>query len=770
MDLNDNMIWTDAAPAKQGYLHAGFRRGFQLEAAPTEAKLRIFAYTRYELFVNGEYVGRGPSRHELARPEFDEWDVKGRLIAGRNVVAVLVHRDVPSGRVREHAPGVAVQLGARLAGGGEFSLATDGSWSAFAEASYGPERAVWASFEEHRDARAMPGDWTAVDFDASKLPVAVKVAADDRRVWPEVRPRTIPLLRETTVECVTTPGEKASADGAGFAVEDGGEIRVEAPRILQAYWDVEIEAEAGVKIEATPLLPEGHKGATNSYITRAGKQTWRSGDTWGLKGLAVKVTCGRARLSAPRLVEVLYPFDRVGSFVSSDEGLNKTWDVATRSVMLLSEDAYVDCADRERVEWMDCDPPAYDVTRVALAGPGEDGKPLFSDPRLFKDMLLRTALTQREDGMVKAHTCSERWDIHAIMEDRACDWVEGLRKYEEATGDDAFIAEIWPRVEKLLEWFLTRRTERGLVNAREWVAWDNPMSYATCEGAANNAFIYRALKDGAYLAGCIGRTDDASRLGVAADALAADFNKQLWVEGAGAYAAACGTPVLKHGDDLFKKKIDLKVVDGLVEPTLHANLFALDRGIVPPERRGKVVAWTLAHADQIKQVMANHFYFKLLYALDMAECDQQVIDRIRKGWKGMAESPWQTTWEGMNGGSKVHIYGAVPGHTLSTYVLGVRRDLPVGEGRLVIQPHLADLAFARGTVSTELGLVEVSWKKSGDAFDFEFTVPEGAQADVYLPAGTKRTVTLDGEKASTLLQGRWQTLTVGAGKHAGQSL
>ncbi len=75
----------------------------------------------------------------------------------------------------------------------------------------------------------------------------------------------------------------------------------------------------------------------------------------------------------------------------------------------------------------------------------------------------RTALTLQPDGWVKAHTCSDRYDIHAKMEDRACEWVAGIRRYYEATGDTALLREIWPAVTAQMEYFLERRTPRGLV-------------------------------------------------------------------------------------------------------------------------------------------------------------------------------------------------------------------------------------------------------------------------------------------------------------------
>jgi len=37
-------------------LHAVFAREFTLDALPTEAVVRLFAYTRYRLYINGVYL------------------------------------------------------------------------------------------------------------------------------------------------------------------------------------------------------------------------------------------------------------------------------------------------------------------------------------------------------------------------------------------------------------------------------------------------------------------------------------------------------------------------------------------------------------------------------------------------------------------------------------------------------------------------------------------------------------------------------------------
>ena len=59
--LNQSFIWTANQAATNESLHVGFRWEIFLPAAPSQARLHLFAYTRYQLFVNGEYVGRGPN-------------------------------------------------------------------------------------------------------------------------------------------------------------------------------------------------------------------------------------------------------------------------------------------------------------------------------------------------------------------------------------------------------------------------------------------------------------------------------------------------------------------------------------------------------------------------------------------------------------------------------------------------------------------------------------------------------------------------------------
>jgi hypothetical protein len=435
----------------------------------------------------------------------------------------------------------------------------------------------------------------------------------------------------------------------------------------------------------------------------------------------------------------------------------------------MSEDAYVDCADRERTEWAENSPPDFDVTRVAMAGPGKDGSKVYADPRLLEELLRRTALTLQPEGWVKAHTCSDRFDIHAKMEDRACDWVEEARLYYESTGDAALIREIWPAISAQMHYFLARRSARGLVIGREWVIWGNPMGYQTCEGAGINAFVYRALVDAAFLGNAIGQTRDAGTFEAAAKDLASAFNRVLWDEGDGTYYSGYATDQAELPLGTKNQRLTLEVHDHLIAPTVFPALFALDQNIVPVERIPSVTKYLLSEPDPNARMMFYYYYFKQLYNQNQPDLDQRVLDMIRAKFKPMADWPWQTTWEEFSGGSKAHCYGMYPAYFLSAFVLGVRPAGPAASKHLLIDPRLGDLSNAEGTVVTEFGPVPVSWKRSADHLDFAFQLPDGVSATLRVPPQIgKAGLKLDGTQIpASISDASVVSVEVKSGSHKG---
>ncbi|HZL78258.1 MAG TPA: alpha-L-rhamnosidase N-terminal domain-containing protein [Candidatus Limnocylindrales bacterium] len=757
MALSASLVWTGQPDAdeKNGSCVA-FRKHFQLVDAAKKVTLQIFADTRYMLWVNGQQVQRGPARFEPQSPEYDSVDVSPFLHKGDNLIVVLVTSRISNGKTRMHAPGISAQLMQF----GQSICTTDATWKWSNQTRYRGVKTDWPNIYDMVDARVEDGDWTLPNYDDSKW-AAVQPT---QNTWGALTGRRIPWLRETVVEPVWTnelrwPVTLTTNEAVSFKFQ----------HLVLAYVQIEMDADEGSELELT-YSPK------TKILCRAGKQTYISTDTHSIFEGGIRVKSGRVTLQSVKFVERLYPFDRIGSFKSSDPLLDKLWTTCVRGLEITSEDAYVDCTDRERVEWMDCDPPAFDVTRVAMAGSAPDGKEIYSDPRLLEEMLRRTAYTLQPDGWVKAHTSSDRFDIHAKMEDRACDWVEGARRYYESCGKTEVIREIWPAMVAQMNYFLDRRTPRGLVCAREWVVWGNPVGYQTCEGTALNAFICRALADAAFLGNLIGEKKQAKQFDHAAKDLAKAINTVLWDEVAGTYYAGYyDLAVAKKAADY--RPLKLKVEDNLIEPTRHAALFALDQVVVPENRRASVTQFLMNHAPTQNDIMQYYYFFKQQYAADDSAQDLAVLNKQRAEWKDMAESRYEAAFEGLHSwGSQAHCYGMFPAYFLSSYVLGVRLDGPVQKKSLLIEPRLGDLTEASGTVVTEFGPMFVSWKLEGNQWNYVIDTSKLMTAPtihLHLPVGTgKFSAGLDEAFLKTgahgvKQQGRWLNVPLTLGKHQG---
>ena len=752
--LQSSMIRVGQETPSEG-VAVTFRKTFELAKTPGTATLSIFADARYILWLNGQYIERGPARFQPNGPEYDTIEIASNLRAGTNVLALLVVGNLSGGKIMRHVPG----LTAILDCDGKEVLRTDAAWKCTLNNSYLKVRATWADLLDERvDARVLNGDWTALDYDDRQWQMAKPIAGS---IWGPLTARRIPRLRETPV-----PFEIQNGAALPVALTNGQRLRFTTSRLVQAYPAIAFTADADTEMAINPYKV--------TYIAKAGPQTYFTLDSMGTTQVEIVVKRGRATINGFKLLERLYPYTRLGSFKCNDPFLNRLWEMCARSCEVLSEDSYVDCADRERVEWMDDTPPGFDITETAMAGPaGADGNIVFSDPRLLEELVRRTGLTLQPDGWVKAHTCSDRYDIHAKMEDRACDWLAGLRIYYEATGDTKVIKEIWPAVVAQMNYFLERRTPRGLVRARDWVVWGNPLGYYTGETTTLNVFVQRALADSAFLADVIGAKADGEKFSGAANELTDAINAVLWDESTGAYFSG-------YFDDLDatnlnntiggKRKVPLPVANHLTPSTLHANVFALDQGVVPAEHRASVLAAILKQTPDRASgsIMIFYYLMKQLYVLDRPDLDTRILNWFRQGWQPMVANPWECSWEGFSGGSKAHIYGMYPGYFLSAEVLGVRREAPVWKHQLVIEPHLGDLTNAEGVVVTPFGTVPVEWNTADGVLHFKVTVPENTEARLALACKSgHEEIHVNGKSLRGTVQGARLVLNLKPGAYTG---
>jgi alpha-L-rhamnosidase len=801
------MIWISLPTQEAGHaICVAFRKQFEVAEEPAKAQLHIFGDSRYVLWINGEYVLRGPSRFHPKRPEYDTVDVKPWLRRGSNTLAVLLQSGLSGQRSMRHAPGLAVQLDVEDAAAAVLHLVTDSSWRASGDTRFLPPLTLNGCVVDNIDAAREKANWVQPEFDDSGWAYATPT---DGTQWGSFRPRSIPLLRETEVPPTailavkegkqTDHSYRPLPDALPLEIRAPAEIVIDVGQMVLGYYVLDFEAEQGTHLQVTPAQTCSNGIVhripaflgTADHRARSGRQTYMSTDTCGFKYLHLKLNSGRMHLHGANVVNRLYPFDCPGRFHSSDPMLNELWDMAVHTARVNSEDGCVDAC--ERGEWMTAHID-YPVIRVAFSGPGPEGTTLYSDSRLIGNMLRRLALTQEGDELMLSCSPSdlhlEPGNIHARIEDLVCFWVETLRRYYDNTGNIELASELWPVLTKQMQWFLDRRTKRGLVHAREWfLHFDNPVSFQMCEGTTLNASICRVFEDAAYLATVLGRKEQARQYAAAAASLYRSINRHLWDAASGTYYAGIQEGKKTPSDFSLSwepqrtKAYFAEIKPGQKEfpPTVQAAMMALNRGIVPPDRLESVRRYLLAHCGDLNSPYTHLFLFEELYKMDSPEADRQVLQIIRQRWQSMVEAkdPGTLREQFSECDYVCHDFGTVPASFLSTYVLGVRTDGPIWNKRIIIEPRLGDLKEAEGVVVTEHGLVPVSWQKKDDdqGLSFDFEIPSSVEANVSIPGvSEKPTLTINGEALVTKgevvkrakLGDRFITMQYGSGKYSGK--
>ena len=119
-------IWTDAVAANS---MIACRGTLKLPAAPRRAALRIFADTKYKVYINGRFAGAGPAPFRKPVVMVDAFDATPFLCAGANTVLIVAHfigSEVKYNIAEQ--PGVIAALEVGLAGGRTAQLATGAAW------------------------------------------------------------------------------------------------------------------------------------------------------------------------------------------------------------------------------------------------------------------------------------------------------------------------------------------------------------------------------------------------------------------------------------------------------------------------------------------------------------------------------------------------------------------------------------------------------------------------------------------------------------------
>lgn len=289
------------------------------------------------------------------------------------------------------------------------------------------------------------------------------------------------------------------------------------------------------------------------------------------------------------------------------------------------------------------------------------------------------------------------------------------------TGNTESLAQAYDALtkEKTLEsWagadgLLNTSGQRDIV---DWPSGERDGYVLTDVNTVVNAFYCLNLRQMADIATALGKTSDASRYrDMAARALAA-FNSKLSDTKTGLYVDGVGT----------------------THSSLHANMIPLAFGLVPDDRKARVVSFVKSR-KMACSVYGAQYLLEALYEAGEPDAALALMTATTdRSWMNMLAVGATITTEGWDIKYKPnldwsHAWGAAPANIAARYVAGVR-PLTAGYVQARIAPQLGALTHLEALVPTIRGPIRVVVDRTAaQPFTMEFSLPANMTANVAVP-------------------------------------
>jgi len=748
-------IWTtggvtDPEPLPDSPFRAcRFRRSFEAPAGAS-ATVHVSADSEYVLYCNGERIGRGPAKGDVAHQFYDTYGLDEPLREGRNVLGALVVSYEPSwdaGPTSRMSEANAFVLDGSVRDGDDErigDLATGPEWTARRATDLGheprPGRDSLAGASERVDGRARPTGWTTPEFDsdwesATSFAPAVRRGAD--HTWQSVPyrlvPRQIPDLEEAPerfvgsyqVRGVDEEAVEALVAGTGtLTVPQDGRVQfvLDAGEVTTGYPVVGLEGGEGASVSLTyaeALYRDGEKtpdhvpeqgeirGHGDVYVAGGGDERYEPVNWRAFRYVLVEVETDDEPLevSGLRYRFTGYPYEERANFESSDPAHEDVWEAAWRTVRRCAHETFEDCPYYEQIQY------AGDTQPVARFAGYVSG-----DWRLARQAVYHFDWSRDETGLTKSRYPSR---VPQKIPSWSLLWVRLVRDYWWYTGDEATASDVLDGVDATLSWFEDYETADGIVaglphwKVVDWVAEWEPRGVppGAIDGVSTviNLQYAAALRDAAALHEALGDGERAVEYRDRADRVCAFANEDCWDGPRGLY---------------------LDRPDG-EEASQLGNAWAVLAGATDADRAG-TVAENLVAADLPEATLYGRYY--VLRALSEADRYDLAADML-DDWAGLlADTDLTTLPERFGqGGSYCHAWSSAPLYEFLGEVLGVEPATP-GFERVRVEPHPLDMERAEGTVPTPAGDVSVRWTRGGE-FEMVVETPDGVGGRLVLPDG-----------------------------------
>ena len=385
-------------------------------------------------------------------------------------------------------------------------------------------------------------------------------------------------------------------------------------------------------------------------------------------------------------ISMLYEYAPVterGSFKSSDEQLNRIYDVAKYTFHLNTREFFIDGIKRDRWVWSGDAYQSYLMNYYSFFDAGTVKKTLWA---------------QRGKDPVTAH-------INTIM-DYSFYWFLGIYDYYQFTGDKKFVQDIYPRMQSLMTYIDGRKNKDGLLEwmPGDWIFidWADKLSKEG-EVSFEQVLYARSLEAMSFCARLSDDQQGAEQYGQQAGELKKKLFDLYWNA---------------QKQALVHSRVAGKPTENV---TRYANMFGIFFDYFTADQKQGVKKNVLLNAA-IPKITTPYMRFYELEALCAMGEQAYVLKEMKDYWGGMLKLGATSFWEEYNpdkkgaehlamygrpfGKSLCHAWGASPLYLLGKYYLGVQPTTP-GYATYTIVPDLGGLAWMEGTVPMPNGDIEL---------------------------------------------------------------
>lgn len=663
----------------------------------------------YKAYVNGTFVGLGPTRSIGSEARYDGFDVTDQVRSGQaNTIGALAY--TTSGQ----------QFMARLVveytDGSRQIVDTDGTWKAkTGDSAFPSSGSIGTGFysapKENLNASEFPHGFDSPGFDDSTWTApTVKAALSDLTATPTQKVR----------EELKAPVKIVDKGNGNYFVDFG---RTWVGGVHYTIGDATAGSKVDLRFGEVTSAENTVKYALNTgnnyqdiATLKAGAQTI---DTWGLRVFRYLEIVGAPEpVTADNLqaLALVYPFDvDAAKFTASDKNLEQVWQLSKNTIESLNVNFYTDSWTRERIN--------YEADGYLQ---------LMSTLNLDNDLSLgRYSMNYFKNN----RTWPTEWPIYVIL---------AVHDAWRQTGDTEQVASYYANLQTKLptKWLesstgLIRKTSgsnggnsSGDDDIVDWPASERDGYSFQQYNTVINSISYRAYRDMAAMATSLGKDADAANYTAIADRLRDAINEKFYNTEAGKYddgMNAAGTLTGHY--------------------SLHASAFALAFG-VPETSESSKVATYVGSRGMACSVYCAGFLIKGLYAGGNGQAALDLMTATgTKSWMNMIKLGAGSTMEAWDPSLKPnltysHPWAASPAFTVPTGLFGVQ-SLEPGYSSFQVKPQPGTLEYGTITVPTVRGQIGVAFDH-GDNHEVRMSanVPGNTTATVSVPTTATEATTL----------------------------